>query len=239
MSQSPTLRFPSGMQDYVFRPGTMLFCMVGRHRGETLVNAAKDAGARGGTIALGRSMENSSFLQALSLADVSQDVILMLLGQEAEAVINTVCETARKSPKKLHGLALVLDIAGMRVRVQSDNAAAPAASADQSRSIPMENRYVLITAIVNNGYADDVMAKARTAGATGGTTLNARGTGTSEDVKFFGITLVPEKEMLHIIAPEDKVEAILEAINTVPNLCKPGGGIVYCMNVENFIVLGK
>ena len=83
------------------------------------------------------------------------------------------------------------------------------------------------------------MAEARKAGAAGGTILNARGTGKEEDVKFFGITLVPEKEMLLIVTEDSKAPAILEAIRKIPHLTEPGGGIVYAMNVEQFIVLGK
>lgn len=102
----------------------------------------------------------------------------------------------------------------------------------------MESNYHLITVIVNHGYADDVMAAARKAGATGGTILNARGTGTEADVKFFGISLVPEKEMLLVVAEKDRVEAILQAVGNVPNLSEPGGGIAYTMSVEKFIRLG-
>ena len=236
MSQTLSQGVNSTPQDYMLRPGKMLICMVGRHKGESLVDVAKAAGARGGTITLGRSMGGNRFLRALSLADVTQDVVITLLGPEAETVINAVCEAARNPSRKLQGLALVLEIAGMRVRIQPG---AATASVSEPRSKPMESGYVLITVIINNGYADDVMAQARKAGATGGTIMSARGTGTEEAVKFFGITLVPEKEMLHIITPRDKAEAILEAINTIPNLCKPGGGIVYCANIEDFIVLGQ
>ena len=97
----------------------------------------------------------------------------------------------------------------------------------------------MITAIVNNGYADDVMVAARKAGAAGGSILNARGTGTEEDVKFFGITLVPEKEMLLIVAANDKADGIISAINSVPHLSEPGGGIVFSLNVEQFMTIGN
>ena len=103
----------------------------------------------------------------------------------------------------------------------------------------MNTGKVMITVIINSGYADDVMAAARKAGARGGTILNARGTGTAEDVKFFGIVLVPEKEMLMIVTETEKAPAIIEAINKVPHLCEPGGGIVFTTNVEEFFVLGK
>ncbi len=218
----------------VFRPGKMLICMVARHRGEQIVAVAKAAGARGGTIALGRSTGDNPILRALSLADVTQDIVFTLLGPEARGVISAVIEAAEKFPKKLQGFAVVLDIEGMLTRVPS-----PMLEVLETRSAPMESGYTLITVIVNHGYADDVMAVARKAGATGGTILNARGTGTEEDVKFFGISLVPEKEMLHIVTSREKADAIVAAVNAIPNLCAPGGGIVYRMNVEEFITLGK
>ena len=103
----------------------------------------------------------------------------------------------------------------------------------------MESGYTLITVIVNSGYAEAVMAAARGAGASGGSILNARGTGTEEDVKFFGITLVPEKEMLLIVSENEKVAAIVEAVSGVETLNKPGGGVLFTMNVDEFILLGQ
>ncbi len=46
------------------------------------------------------------------------------------------------------------------------------------------NDYEVIFAIVNEGYAEDVMDVARQQGATGGTILNARGV-TREDAAAF------------------------------------------------------
>ena len=97
----------------------------------------------------------------------------------------------------------------------------------------------LISVIVNAGYAEDIMHAARKAGATGGTIINARGTGKEEDVKFFGITIVPEKDFLLILAAKDQAQAILEAIRATPCLSEPGMGIAFCSNVECFVPLGK
>ena len=103
----------------------------------------------------------------------------------------------------------------------------------------MESGYTLINVIVNAGCGDDVIAEARKAGATGGTILNARGTGTKDDVKFFGINLVPEKEMLLIAAKKDMVDAIVKKIGEIPTLRQPGGGVIFNMNIEQFIILGS
>ncbi|MDR2489389.1 MAG: P-II family nitrogen regulator [Desulfovibrio sp.] len=217
-------------------PGTLLISMVGRHKGERFMAAAKAAGARGGTIACGRAVTDSKILQALFLADVRQDIVFTLMRDEADAVISAVRAACREQPRKLGGIALVLDVSGMLVRRPQSAAAGPAEGA---RSKTMESGYTLLTVIVSNGYADDVMAKARQAGARGGTILTGRGTASEEDVKFFGITLVPEKELLMIVAEKAMAAPILEAIRTVPALAEPGGGIVYSMNVEEVILLGQ
>jgi nitrogen regulatory protein PII len=219
-----------------FKPGKLLISMVGRNRAEQYVSATKAAGARGGTIMYGRSVGENPIMLALSLADVQQEIVFTLMGDEQAAVLEAALAAAREQPKKFGGMALLLDVAAMLIRVKPGDDAAR--NFHQEEHV-MESGFKLITVIVNNGYADDVMAAARKAGAAGGTILNARGTGTAEDVKFFAITLVPEKEVLLIVTPDDKAEPIVAAINEVPHLCEPGGGIVYTMNVERFIILGK
>lgn len=102
-----------------------------------------------------------------------------------------------------------------------------------------ENSNEMITVIVNKGYADDIMAAARKAGAGGGTVLNARGTARENDKRFFGMHIVPEKEMLVIVVPSEKKDEILSAIKAVKCLKEPGMGIVYNSAVEDFYLLGK
>lgn len=220
-------------------PGKILLCFVGRNRGDLIVAAAKAAGGRGGTIALGRTINDSRILQALSLADVSQDIVFILMGKETGEVVAAVREAARNAPRKLSGRALLMDVPAMLTHAISAVADSPEEQNTDTRSELMDSGYTLLTVIVNNGYADDIMAAARKAGAPGGTILNARGTGTEEDVKFFGISLVPEKEILMIVAADENVQAVLDSIRGLSCLATPGSGIVYTMNVEEFIVLGQ
>ena len=220
-----------------FLPAKLLISMVGRHKGEQFMAVARAAGARGGTIAHGRAVVDNKILQMLSLADVQQDIVFTLLRGEAGTVIEGVCAVCQGKSKKIGGIALVLDVTGMLARLSQNNATTE--SATSARSERTESGYTLLTVIVNDGYADDVMEKARAVGARGGTIMVGRGTASPEDVKFFGITLVPEKEMLMIVTENNTVDAIVAAIRTVPTLAEPGGGIVYTMNVEQFILLGQ
>ena len=217
-----------------FKPGKLLICFVGRNKGERLVSAAKQAGAWGGTITLGKTLNDNRFLQACCLADVHQDIVLILLGDEKPVVTEAIQAAALS--KKFEGDAIVLDVSGMFVRV---NATQHESYHVDNEDNTMKSGFKLISVIVNNGHAEDAMAAARKAGAKGGTILSARGTGTEEDVKFFGISLVPEKELLMIVAAEAIVPDIMKAIGHLPGLCEPGGGIIYSMNVEEFLPLGQ
>ncbi|MCC8189036.1 MAG: hypothetical protein LIP77_00155 [Planctomycetes bacterium] len=167
------------MTDFEAVPSTLLLCFVGRHRGERLVEATKAAGARGGTIALGQSFGHSRILQALSLGDIHQDMVVTLMGRERAAVVQAVRTAAQADPRKLTGMALVLPVPRLFRRVGPCDG--PEEHPPEDRSETMDSGYTLITVIVNAGYGESVMAAARQAGASGGTILNARGTGTAED----------------------------------------------------------
>ncbi len=93
-------------------------------------------------------------------------------------------------------------------------------------------KHDLIFAIVNRGFADEVMSAAKKAGAFGGTVVNARGTGTNELQEFFGTVIQPEKEIVMILTEREKRNPIIEAICRDAGLSKPGKGICFSLPVD-------
>lgn len=89
--------------------------------------------------------------------------------------------------------------------------------------------YHLIISIVNSGYFEGVMDAAKTAGATGGTLIHARGLGSKEAVKYLGITIQPEKDLVLILAPQEKRHAIMESITREVGLNTAGKGICFSL----------
>ncbi len=210
----------------------LLLTIVDRDHGEGIVAITKKAGAQGGTILLGRGTAQRWLMQVLGLGDPRKDIVITLL---SSSTLNAVEKELRTDPwvnSKVRGVSTVLDVS-LLLRCASSSVFQPK-GASMSAST-----HELISVIVNAGFADDVMAAARKAGATGGTIINARGTGREEDVKFFGITIVPEKELLLILTARETAPAILEAIRTQPYLTEPGMGIAFCMPVEQFMPIGK
>ena len=95
------------------------------------------------------------------------------------------------------------------------------------------NNHEVIFAIVNAGFAEDVMEVAKENGARGGTILNARGVAGEEAAAFFGITLHAEKEILMIVVEKDIRDAVLNAIYKELGMSKKSSGIVFSLPVSD------
>ena len=94
------------------------------------------------------------------------------------------------------------------------------------------NKYSLIIAFVNTGFTDLVMEAARANGAPGGTVVHARGTGTKEIEKMYGITISDYKEMVMMVVKKTMCDKILKAINDAAGLQSIGKGIAFSLPVE-------
>ena len=83
-----------------------------------------------------------------------------------------------------------------------------------------------------------ILEAARKAGAGGGTIIGARGTAREEDAAFFGMKIVPEKDMLIILVENEKVETVLNAVKSLDCLSQPGSGVAFCSSAHDFTFLG-
>ena len=211
----------------------LIISIVPHNSGEIITNAAKLAGSRGGTILMGRGTAENSIIQLLGLGDKSKDIVYILVEEEiCQNVLVKIKESTQN--KKNFGIVFTIDInnflrSGSIKNLENENLGVE----------KMNDSYEMINVIVNKGYAEDAMAAARKVGAGGGTIINARGTAKEGDAKFFGIEIVPEKEMLLILVPKDKKDEIIKAISDLPCLNKAGSGILFTNSANNFTVLGK
>ncbi len=191
--------------------------IVRKGQARDVMAAARKAGAPGGTVCLAKGTATSTILAALGIGDTKQEILTSVIkSEDAEEILAAVKNT------KARGVAMVIDT-----------------SRDGNMEVcTMDSGWVLIEVICEDGYSEDIMATARKAGAEGGTVIDAHGTSTEDDVKFFGAPLVPEKEILMIVISKDKAPAVMEAISSMEVLKKKGMGIVFSIPVRNFMNLG-
>ncbi len=213
----------------------LLICIVPHDKGDMVSQVTRTAGAPGGTLILGRGTARNQWLDLLGLADTRKELLYTLVPADQLPVIQDSLREKCNLQKKGFGIMFSMD-------VQSFMHASDSATYDSQvkEGTQMENAtHTLISVIVNSGYAGEAMAAARKAGAFGGTIVNARGTVRAEDADFFGINIVPEKEMLLILAEKEKAQPLIDAIKTEPYLQEKGSGIMFCMPVTSFETLGR
>ena len=194
-----------------------LVAIVKKGEASKLMSAARAKGAPGGSVISARGTATNSIRAALGLGDTSREVLLSVVEREKLDEILSAVKRVRAS-----GIALVID----------------AFRGAEEEEMEMDGQYEMIQVICQDGYSEDIMAVARRAGAKGGTVVNARGTSTEQDVKFFGSPLVPAKEILMIVMEKSRAEAVRKAISQMEILNKKGMGIMFSVPVRDFVNLG-
>lgn len=227
-----------------------LFISIVPHgKGEKLTRAAMESGCQGGTVLMGRGLAKSNLAAILGLGETTKDLIMMVVEKSVsetvkEAIVHTASRERRNFGELFSvGVDFLLKAGNIFQNEESNstnsknNANSPDSNNLEEDTMNTQNE--MITVIVNKGYADDVMATARKAGAGGGTVINARGTAKETDERFFGMHIVSEKEMLIIVVPSEKKNGVISAIKELKCLKDPGMGITYSSKVEDFSLLGK
>lgn len=214
-------------------PDLLLVTVVRRSRGDRVVELAREAGATGSTVLLGRGTAKNRFLDLLFLADTEKELVFTVASKNIMPDIISALKNAPDLCRKTPGIGFTIDVGNF----YRSGAKQPTTDMEIDEMSQNTGRQ-LICVIANEGFSDDIMHAAREAGARGGTTIRARGTGTQADSGFFGITIVPEKEMVLVLAKNSDAPAIIEAIRNCSCLTEPGVGILFCMPVTSFFPLG-
>lgn len=218
--------------------GKLLVTVMEKHRCDEAMAAARKAGASGGTVILGRGTAESRWLRLLGLDDVEKELLYCILPAH---LVQPVMDAIRNAPglARARGIMFTLNVLDIFRHHASGAAFSHIQEEPMSESSPELSGYELLSVIVNSGGADQVMDAARRAGATGGTVIHARGTARPDDATFFGITIVPEKELVMILSPRGKSAHIMESIRSEFKDAEPGSGIAFRMPVESFETLGQ
>ena len=101
------------------------------------------------------------------------------------------------------------------------------------------NNHEVIFAIVNAGYAADVMEVAREQGVRGGTIISGRGVARENEAAFFGITIHAEKEILMMVVEKEIRDRVLHALYQQMGMQKKAQGIVFALPVSDVAGLAK
>lgn len=184
----------------------LILTITDRSRGGEFAAWFQEQGATLVLTALGRGTATTEILDCLGL-EASEKAVLLCMMPSRHGFF-------RKAAQELW-----LDVPGrgvmMAVPVSSIGGAAARdylLHGEAEDRMEKELTHELIIVIANQGSTDQVMDAARAAGATGGTAVHAKGTGTELAKKFFGVSIAEEKELIFILSTMETRKPIMKAI---------------------------
>ena len=196
------------------------------------LKVARKHGARGGTISIGRGTIQNRILEFFGLNEMRKEIITMIVEEElSSGVLLGLCDEMQFH-KPHHGIAFSYPVSQF---IGSINTVEAAPSSIEVKS----GVYKIIHVIVDKGRGEDVVEVACSAGARGGTIVNARGAGIHEVQKLFSIEIEPEKEEVFIIVKAEIKDAIVEAIREKMQIDEPGKGILFVIDINEVYGLHK
>ena len=101
------------------------------------------------------------------------------------------------------------------------------------RSITYLTDVRMITCVLQNGLAEEVLDAAKNCGAQGATISYARGTGIRDRMGLLGVTIDEQKEVIRIIVSEEQSNRVFEAMYLAGKLDTPGQGIMYISQLDH------
>ena len=196
--------------------------------GSKVIKTARESGISGGTIFLGTGTVDNRLLEILSLDHVRKEIAIMVT--ESSVAYEALDKLNEKFhfDKPNHGIAFIIPVSevyGTRDSINDCN--------DKKEDRGDENTmYKAIFTIVDRGKGENVMDAAKSAGAKGGTIINARGSGIHETEILFSMPIEPEKEVVMILAKNEIVDNISSAIREELKIDEPGMGIMFVLDVN-------
>ncbi len=189
-------------------------------KGSRVLRISRDNEISGGTVLVADGTIRHGLLNFLGITDSRKEMIMMAAQREAADKALEALEREMEFTKPNHGIAYMTQLCKVSGAASLDCIA-------EDEDGEGEYMYQVINAIVDKGKAEEVIEAASNAGSTGGTIINARGAGIHETRRVFAIDIEPEKEIVMIIAKNELVNGIIQAINERLEMDKPGNGIIF------------
>jgi len=182
----------------------------------------------------GQGTASSEMMDLLGLGQVDKSVILCIdLDYRIEELMRAASRLFQfKLPGQ--GISFTVPINGLSspvLRLLSDDTS-DSKPEDEVDRMQSEITHDIILAVINQGYSEELMTAAKTAGARGGTVLHARRIAGEEALKFLGISIREDKEIVAIVTSHAMKNGIMQAISQKCGIKTEARGLVISLPVD-------
>lgn len=185
----------------------------------------------------GEGTATSDLMEMFGLEETKRLVSISFIREKRIPSIYGILENKLGLNKEASGIGFTLPVSSISGFLPNVINKYEGSKEQESEEQFMTNAYELIVTIVSNGYYDRVMDAAKSVGAKGGTVIHAKGLGSSEMVKFLGITIQPEKDLVLILTDKSKKSLMMEKIAEQAGICTEGKGISFSVPITSVLGL--
>lgn len=184
----------------------------------------------------------SDILDILGLGTPEKSVIICLLRKNIADILLREIYVELMFGVPGNGIAFTLPIGAANnklIKIMNEMPCENFKSYGKDELIMSEIKRVMIAAIINPGFSEEVMKAAKSAGAKGGTVIHGRGVTDEESINLWGLDFQEEKEIVMIITEDENKLAIMQAICEKCGSNSEAKGFVVSLPTDTVIGLGN
>ncbi|WP_089608841.1 P-II family nitrogen regulator [Dehalobacterium formicoaceticum] len=217
-----------------YAPLAFMVTIIDRGEGEKISQYLAGEGVTFILLTHGLGTADSKILNYLGLGETEKDILFstMTLNQSQHLLKELNRKLSLDIPGRGIAFSIPMDsVCGFRAEKHLRGTAQRNGGSSVAPTYPHD----LIIAIANRGFSEEVMEAAKSAQATGGTIIHARGSGIKEAEKFFGVTIQPEKDIILILTSRELRPQIMEAIAVETGPKSDANTIVFSLPVNDVV----
>ena len=181
--------------------------------------------------ALGQGTATTEILDCLGLEATVKAVMLCAAARSPRLVRRASRELWLDAPGR--GILMTVPLSSIGGTAARDSLIMRTQGEEAEEQMEEKLTHELVIVITNQGCTDQVMDAARGAGAGGGTSLHAKGTGTELMRKFFGVSIAAEKELVLILTKAEDRKEIMKAIMVQAGMQTKAQSLVFSLPVSD------
>ena len=158
------------------------------------------------TIMYGEGTASQSILDFLGLSKTKKNILASIIPDGMENDLISYLKDSTNINEIGKGVAFTVPLSSSSKYIKE------AFQEKEENNMKNKSNYHLVITVAAEGKADKIMDIAKKSGANGGTLLKGRGMGGKSSLKFFNMTIEPEKDILLIVCKEDTRKKIMESI---------------------------
>ena len=220
----------------------LVVTVIDRNKGSDAIKLFKSLGTHWHFTALGEGTANSEMMELLGLGSSDKTIVLCIIPQfRVDEFLQTINQKLHLATKG-NGIVFTIPISGVnhpiiqKIEKEISMGSTKTMEKEMEQVIEKQKKepiYSVVIGVINQGYSEEVMSSAKETGVRGGTVIHARKVGVEDVVKFLGISVQEEKEILMIVTTKENRHGLMKKLSKDHGIASETQGVFLSLPVED------